>query len=68
MVEIRVAVTDATGVHGLAWRLAGVLDRSSVSFDEPGKVARGSRRRVGEAVDRGSLLHQVGPVPITSSP
>jgi hypothetical protein len=33
MVEIRVAVTDATRVHGLMRRLAGVFDRSSVSFD-----------------------------------
>jgi hypothetical protein len=32
MVEIRVAVPDATRVHGLMRRLAG-LDRSSVSFD-----------------------------------
>jgi len=34
MVEIRVAVADATGVHGLVLRLASVFDRSSVSFDE----------------------------------
>jgi hypothetical protein len=33
MVEISVAVADATGVHGLMRRLAGVFDRSSVSFD-----------------------------------
>ena len=33
MVEIRVAVADATGVHGLVRRLAGVFGRSSVSFD-----------------------------------
>jgi hypothetical protein len=33
MVEIRVAVADATGVHGLVRRLAGAFDRSSVSFD-----------------------------------
>ena len=33
MVEIHVAVADATGVHGLVRRLAGVFDRSSVSFD-----------------------------------
>ena len=35
MVEIRVAVADATGVHGLVRRLAAVFDRSSVSFDGP---------------------------------
>jgi hypothetical protein len=33
MVEIRVAVADATRAHGLLQRLAGVFDRSSVSFD-----------------------------------
>jgi hypothetical protein len=33
MVEIRVGVADAPGVHGLMRRLAGVFDRSSVSFD-----------------------------------
>ena len=33
MVEIRVAVPEATGVQGLMRRLAGDLDRSSVSFD-----------------------------------
>jgi hypothetical protein len=33
MVEIRVAVADAAPVHGLMRRLAGVFDRSSVSFD-----------------------------------
>jgi hypothetical protein len=40
MLEIRVAVADATGVHGLARRLASVLGWSSVSFDEPGKEVR----------------------------
>jgi hypothetical protein len=34
MVEIRVAVEDATGAHGLVRRLAGLFDQSSVSFDE----------------------------------
>jgi hypothetical protein len=34
MVEIRVAVPDATRVHGLMHHLGGVFDRSSVSFDE----------------------------------
>ncbi len=33
MVEIRVAVTDATGARGLVQRLAGHFDPSSVSFD-----------------------------------
>ena len=33
MVEIRVAVPEATSVHGLMGRLAGLFDRSSVSFD-----------------------------------
>ena len=39
MVEIRVAVPDATRVHGLMRRLAGLFGRSSVSFD-------GARREV----------------------
>jgi hypothetical protein len=54
MVEIRVAVADATGVHGLVRRLAGVFDRSSVSFDGRRRrgVARGGQRRVREAVAR----------------
>jgi hypothetical protein len=33
MVEIRVAVTDAAGGHGLLRRLAALSDRASVSFD-----------------------------------
>ncbi len=33
MVEIRVAVADATGAHGLVRRLVGLFDRSDVSFD-----------------------------------
>jgi hypothetical protein len=33
MVEIRVAVADGRGVHGLMRRLAVLFDRSSVSFD-----------------------------------
>ena len=33
MVEIRVGVADAGGVHGLIQRLVGVFDRSSVSYD-----------------------------------
>jgi hypothetical protein len=40
MVEIRVAVPDATGVHGLVRRLAGEFDRSSVSFDGPHNEVR----------------------------
>jgi hypothetical protein len=33
MVEIRVAVDDATRVHGLMRRLVSLFDRSAVSFD-----------------------------------
>jgi len=33
MVEIRVAVADAAVAHGLMQRLAGLFDRSAVSFD-----------------------------------
>ena len=33
MVEIRVAVADPAGAHGLLRRLVGLFDRSSVSFD-----------------------------------
>jgi hypothetical protein len=33
MVEIRIAVADAPGAHGLLRRLAALFDRSSVSFD-----------------------------------
>ncbi len=40
MVEIRVAVADATGVHALVRRLAGVFDRSSVTFDGRRKEVR----------------------------
>ena len=39
MVEICVGVPDAGGVHRLMQRLAGVFDRSSVSYD-------GARREV----------------------
>jgi hypothetical protein len=39
MVEIRIAVGDATRVLGLMRRLAGVFDRSTLSFD-------GSRQQV----------------------
>jgi len=40
MVEIRVAVAEATGVHTLVRRLAGVFDRSSVMFDGHRKEVR----------------------------
>lgn len=40
MVEIRVAVADATGVHALVRRLANVFDRSSVTFDGRRKEVR----------------------------
>jgi hypothetical protein len=40
MVEIRVAVADAAGAHGLVQRLAGLFDRSSVSFDGVHKEVR----------------------------
>jgi hypothetical protein len=33
MVEIRVAVADTAGAHGLLRRLVGLFDRSAVSFD-----------------------------------
>ena len=33
MVEIRVAVADASRAHALMHRLAGLFDRPSVSFD-----------------------------------
>jgi len=40
MVEIRVAVSDVTRVHGLMRRLAALFDRSSVSFDGVQKEVR----------------------------
>ena len=40
MVEICVGVADAGGVPGLMRRLAGVFDRSSVSFDGSRKEVR----------------------------
>jgi hypothetical protein len=40
MVEIRVAITDATRIHGLMRRLGTLFDRSSVSYD----LARGELR------------------------
>lgn len=57
MVEICVAVADAAGAHGLLRRLAGLFDRSSVSFD-------GTRNEVrvrSESESRGvvQVLHAV---------
>jgi hypothetical protein len=40
MVEIRVAVDDATRVHGLMRRLAALFDRSAISFDRSRKEVR----------------------------
>jgi len=40
MVEIRVAVADATHVPGLMRRLAGLFDRSSLSFDRTRQEVR----------------------------
>lgn len=40
MVEIRVAVTDATRIHGLMRRLGTLFDRSSVSYDGARKEVR----------------------------
>jgi hypothetical protein len=50
MVEIRVALPDATGVRGLMRSLAGLFERSSISFGDraytvvgTAKVERASR-------------------------
>jgi hypothetical protein len=40
MVEIRVAVADVTQVPGLMRELAGMFDRSSLSFDRSRKEVR----------------------------
>ena len=40
MVEIRVAVDDATRAHGLMRRLAALFDRSAISFDRSRKEVR----------------------------
>jgi hypothetical protein len=40
MVEIRVAVDDATRVPGLMRRLTGLFDRSAISFDRSRKEVR----------------------------
>jgi hypothetical protein len=50
MVEIRVGVADAPGVHGLIRRLAGVFDRSAVSFDGARKEGRVRSERESRAV------------------
>jgi hypothetical protein len=57
MVEIRVAVADATRVSGLMRRLAGLFGRSSLSFD-------GTRREVTvmAAWEARSVVHVVGAV------
>ncbi len=40
MVEIQVAVADATVAQGLLRRLAGLIDRSAVAFDDVRKEVR----------------------------
>jgi hypothetical protein len=57
MVEIRVSVADATRVPGLMRRLAGLFDRSSLSFD-------GSRKevRVTSEWESRSVVHVVDAV------
>jgi hypothetical protein len=50
MVEIRVGVEDALGVHGLMRRLAGVFDLSAVSFDGTRKEVRVRSERESRAV------------------
>jgi hypothetical protein len=50
MVEIRVGVTDARGVHGLMRRLASVFDRSALSFDGTRKEVRVRSERESRAV------------------
>jgi hypothetical protein len=57
MVEIRVAVDDATRVPGLMRRLAGLFDRSSLSFDRSSKEVRVTS----EWESRG-VVHVVGAV------
>ena len=59
MVEIRVAVADAAGAHGLLRRLAALFDRSSVSFD--GTAQRGPRS-LGVGVTVGRPGHRRGRV------
>jgi hypothetical protein len=50
MVEIRVGVADAPGVHGLMRQLAGVFDRSAVSFDGAHREVRVRSERESRAV------------------
>jgi hypothetical protein len=57
MVEICVAVPDATRVHGLMRRLGGLFDRSSVSFD-----ARRSEVQVRSEWESRSLVQVLGAV------
>jgi hypothetical protein len=40
MVELRIAVAEATGAQGLVWRLSDIFDRSSVTFDGVAKEVR----------------------------
>jgi hypothetical protein len=40
MVEIRVALEDATGAHALLRRLAGLFDLSCISFDAASNEVR----------------------------
>lgn len=57
MVEIRVAVQDATRVHGLMRRLGGIFDRSSVSFD-----AKRNEVQVRSEWESRSLVHVLSAV------
>jgi hypothetical protein len=56
MVEIRVAVADAAGAHGLLRRLTGLFGRSSVTFDGTRNEVRVRGRGVcARARDRSEL-------------
>lgn len=57
MVEIYVAVDDRTRVSALMWRLAGLFDRSSLSFDR----SRNEVRVTSEWESRG-VVHVVDAV------
>ena len=57
MVEIRVAVTDATRIHGLMSRLGRLFDRSSVSFD-----TRRSEVRVRSEWESRAVIHVIDAV------
>jgi hypothetical protein len=56
MVEIRVAVTDPTRVHGLMRRLGRLFDRSAVAYDGARREVRvrseWESRSVVEVIDR----------------